>query len=234
MKKILILIAFLCFISGCTIEYEMLYKSENNINETIEISVDNEIALSYADSIEEYFKDIFNSWKNSYNLKNYEYEIKEYQKTSTIIIQKKNDNLNEIINNSVFDFIFKDRNIYKQNNDIIIEMSDYSYNVITEDMLIDYDKTLSSKIKMKIKSNYIVECNADKKNEVTGTYEWEFTPEDAHKKLEIIFTDKLNLTAYLYNMGTVFWITIFIIITILAITLIYKLFKNKISRSNKI
>ena len=113
-------------------------------------------------------------------------------------------------------------------------MSDYLYNVITEDMLIDYDKTLSSKINIKIKSNYKVECNADKKNEITGTYEWEFTPEDANKKLEIIFTDKLNLTAYLYNMGTVFWIKIFATLTILAITLTYKLFKNKISRSNKI
>ena len=237
MKKILLLLFMVFCISGCDVNYELFYKNSGEILENIDVKFSNSNALLYSDSIESYAKDMFNGWRDSYNLKNYDYKLSLGRETSTIKVSKTHDNLSSLINNTAFNTFFSNINISKDesgNNTLIL--SDYVYAVKNEeeDLYLEESTGESSNLYVILRSNYKLNTNADEINESLGIYKWKFTPDDYNKTLKVVFTNSFNVIAYLYNLSSVFIIFLVLILIIFVCVLVVKYIKRKNTNVNKI
>lgn len=237
MKKIFLLLIIVLCISGCDVNYEVFYKKPDNILETVNVKFLNSNALLYNDSVEDYAKDMFNGWRASYDLKNYDYRLSLGAETSTIKVSKTHHNLNSLINNSTFNTFFSNINISKDesgNNTLIL--SDYVYAVKNEekDLYLEESTGESSNLYVILRSNYKLNTNADEINDNIGVYKWKFTPEDSNKTLKVTFTDEFNIFAYFYNLSSVI-ITILVIFVLIVVSIIiFNFIKRKNFNANKI
>lgn len=237
MKKILLLLPIIFFITGCDVNYELFYKGPNDIVENINIEFSNSNALLYNDSVEDYAKDMFNGWKDSYDLKNYDYRLSLGAETSNIKVSKNHNNLNSLINNSAFNAFFSNINILKDesNNNALI-LSDYVYAVKDndDDLYLEENTGESSDLYITLRSNYKLNTNADEINESLGIYKWKFTPNDYNKTLKVVFTNDFNFIAYLYNLSSIFIVAFIFILIIVVCVMIIKYLKKKNINANKI
>lgn len=237
MKKILLLLPIIFFITGCDVNYELFYKGPNDIVENINIEFSNSNALLYNDSVEDYAKDMFNGWKDSYDLKNYDYRLSLGAETSNINVSKNHNNLNSIVNNSAFNAFFSNINISKDEsgNNILI-LSDYVYAVKDndDDLYLEENTGESSDLYITLRSNYKLNTNADEINESLGIYKWKFTPNDYNKTLKVVFTNDFNFIAYLYNLSSIFIVAFIFILIIVVCVMIIKHLKKKNINVNKI
>lgn len=237
MKKILLLLPIIFFITGCDVNYELFYKGPNDIVENINIEFSNSNALLYNDSVEDYAKDMFNGWKDSYDLKNYDYRLSLGAETSNINVSKNHNNLNSIVNNSAFNAFFSNINILKDesNNNALI-LSDYVYAVKDndDDLYLEENTGESSDLYITLRSNYKLNTNADEINESLGIYKWKFTPNDYNKTLKVVFTNDFNFIAYLYNLSSIFIVAFIFILIIVVCVMIIKYLKKKNINVNKI
>lgn len=237
MKKIFLLLIIVLCISGCDVNYEVFYKKPDNILETVNVKFLNSNALLYNDSVEDYAKDMFNGWRDSYDLKNYDYRLSLGAETSKINVSKNHNNLNSLINNSAFNTFFSNINISKDesgNNTLIL--SDYVYAVKNEeeDLYLEESTGESSNLYVILRSNYKLNTNADEINDNIGVYKWKFTPEDSNKTLKVTFTDEFNIFAYFYNLSSVI-ITILVIFVLIVVSIIiFNFIKRKNFNANKI
>lgn len=237
MKKIFLLLIIVLCISGCDVNYEVFYKKPDNILETVNVKFLNSNALLYNDSVEDYAKDMFNGWRASYDLKNYDYRLSLGAETSTIKVSKTHHNLNSLINNSTFNTFFSNINISKNEsgNNILI-LSDYVYAVknMDDDLYLEENTGESSNLFVVLKSNYRLDTNADEINESLGIYKWIFTPDDYNKTLKVVFSNDFNIIAYLYNLSSVFIALFISIFVIIVCVLVVKSIKRKKINVNKI
>lgn len=237
MKKMFLLLIMVFCLSGCDVNYEVFYKEADDILETVNVKFLNSNALLYNDSVEDYAKDMFNGWRDSYDLKNYDYRLSLGAETSTIKVSKNHNNLNSLINNSAFNTFFSNINISKDesgNNTLIL--SDYVYAVKNEeeDLYLEESTGESSNLYVILRSNYKLNTNADEINDNIGVYKWKFTPEDSNKTLKVTFTDEFNIFAYFYNLSSVI-ITILVIFVLIVVSIIiFNFIKRKNFNANKI
>lgn len=237
MKKILLFLPVIFLITGCDVNYELFYKAPDNIVENINVEFLNSNTLLYNDSVEDYARDMFNGWRDSYDLKNYDYRLSLGAETSNINVSKNHNNLNSLINNSAFNTFFSNINISKDesgNNTLIL--SDYVYAVknVDDDLYLEEPSNESSNLYIVIRSNYKLETNADEINDNIGVYKWKFTPEDSNKTLKVTFTDEFNIFAYFYNLSSVI-ITILVIFVLIVVSIIiFNFIKRKNFNANKI
>lgn len=228
MKKILIVLLFIFFLSGCDINYELNYKNPKNIIENLDVSVEKDIIELYSEDSISYFNDVFNSYKTAYDLRNYRYKIYESTSFSKISVNKKHNNIESVINNSLFDTIFAEKSITEKNGEITVYLNDYLY-------LHDDDWDIPAvPINVVIKSNYIVKSNAQEVNDFLGVYKWTFNPQDSDQFLSITFTNELNITAWLFNLNIFVYIVILVFVILLIIFIFIKCYKSKIKNVNKI
>lgn len=237
MKKMFLLLIMVFCLSGCDVNYEVFYKEADDILETVNVKFLNSNALLYNDSVEDYAKDMFNGWRDSYDLKNYDYRLSLGAETSTIKVSKNHNNLNSLINNSAFNTFFNNINISKNEsgNNILI-LSDYVYAVknVDDDLYLEENTGESSNLYVILRSNYKLNTNADEINDSLGIYKWKFTPDDYNKTLKIVFTNDFNFIAYLYNLSSVFIIFFVSIFVVVICVLVVKYIKRKNTNVNKI
>lgn len=228
MKKVLLLLLMLFCITGCNINYELNYKNSGKISEKLEVFVEYDIINLYDENSEGYFTDVFYSYKTAYNLKNYKYKISELGTNSKITVSKIHSSLHSVISNDLLDTIFANKNVTENNGEITMYLSDYLY--LQDD---EWDIP-AEPINVVIKSNYIVKSNAQEVNEFLGIYKWTFNPDDPNQTLDITFTNKLNVTAWMFNLNIVFYIIALLLVALFIIYLFIKFYKGKIKNVNKI
>ena len=230
MKKLVILFLILFVTSGCTIDYEIYYKNKKNVQEKVSIGVEQNVINDYSNSAEDYFYEIFNGWKQSYDLKKYKYDVKTKARYSYINLIKNHDSIKELLENEILDQIFSTKDVYEKDNNIMVTLSDYVYATAQSEMYLESNDSDMFTLSIKFKSNYKVECNADEKNNFTGTYIWHFDKNSLDKKINIKLTEQLNLSAFIINNS--------FILILLGITLIgligYIIIKKIIKRKNMI
>ena len=228
MKKLFLLITILLFVSGCEIDYKIIYNSSNDITEEVTVGVYNSIIYQNDENIEDYFNGIVNSYRESYNLKKYKMSLKERTGSSYMILKKNHKNIEDLLSNEVLNMAFLNRDVYNDGDNLVVKLSGYNYY---------YDDTTQvelSNLNVTLVTNYKVKTNASSANNMLGIYKWEFEPTDEEKTLEIEFTDQLNIIAYIYNIFPLFfWILLFIVIVVLFIFLC-KIIKKRIEKSNEI
>lgn len=228
MKKLFLLIIILLFVSGCEIDYKIIYNSSNDITEEVTVGVYNSIIYQNDENIEDYFNGIVNSYRESYNLKKYKMSLKERTGSSYMILKKNHKNIEDLLSNEVLSMAFLNRDVYNDGDNLVVKLSGYNYY---------YDDTTQvelSNLNVTLVTNYKVKTNASSANNMLGIYKWEFEPTDEEKTLEIEFTDQLNIIAYIYNIFPLFfWILLFIVIVVLFIFLC-KIIKKRIEKSNEI
>lgn len=228
MKKLFLLIIILLFVSGCEIDYKIIYNSSNDITEEVTVGVYNSIIYQNDENIEDYFNGIVNSYRESYNLKKYKMSLKERTGSSYMILKKNHKNIEDLLSNEVLSMAFLNRDVYNDGDNLVVKLSGYNYY---------YDDTTQvelSNLNVTLVTNYKVKTNASSANNMLGIYKWEFEPTDEEKTLEIEFTDQLNIIAYIYNIFPLFfWILLFIVSVVLFIFLC-KIIKKRIEKSNEI
>ena len=228
MKKVLMILVFILFLSGCDIDYQLNYKSSDKILEKLEVSVENEVINLYSENSDVYFKDVFNSYKTAYDLRNYKYKIFELGSYSKISVSKIHHSAESVIDNSLFDSYFANKSITENDGEITFHLSDYLF-------LQDEDWDIPAvPITIVIKSNYIVESNAQDVNNFLGIYKWTFNSEDSGQFLNITFTNRLNVTAWLFNLNVMVYIIVLVFVISIILLILIKLYKNKIKNVNKI
>lgn len=222
-------------LTGCDVKYELYYKNADKVLENVEVSFVNSNALLYADSIEDYASDMFYGWKSSYNLKNYKYRLSLGKDISSINVSKTHNSLESVLQNNAFSSFFKNTNVYAQGDSTVLVFSEYVYAIKNdgEEIYLESDEE-SSNLYVTVKSNYKLESNADEKNEVTGIHKWVFTPEDIDKTLRISFSDDFNFTAYLYNLNSIVWVVLALVIAGVVILIVYMIIKKKSINVNKL
>ena len=60
------------------------------------------------------------------------------------------------------------------------------------------------------------------------------TPEDIDKTLRISFSDDFNFTAYLYNLNSIVWVVLALVIAGVVILIVYMIIKKKSINVNKL
>lgn len=233
MRKIIMLIFVTFITSGCDVNYELYYKSPDSILETINVEVSNSNALLFSNSIECYVDDIFNGWKDSYNLENYKYKLSVGNVTSKVEILKEHNYLQSVIQNNAISSFFKNSKVYNVGDKTTLELTDYIYGITEGDeeiFLDEYDE--DSCLYITIRSNYKLQSNADEINNLTGTYKWVFTSNSINKTLKVSFSREVNICAYLFNLLSVILLpilSVMIIGTILIFVVIIIIKKKKSS-----
>lgn len=228
MKKILIIFIFVVFISGCEMNYEIFYKSPESIIETIEVGVNNSIIYQFDDNLEDYFYNVYNSYKTSYNLEKYKISMKQRTVNSYMNLVKEHSNLNELFENEAMNMFFLDRSVTENENKIIVKLSDYNYYY---EGAVDIEL---GELYITLKSNYKVKTNAISSNNLLGIYKWKITPTNSNQTLEIEFSDDINIVAYIYNLFPwVLWLILFLVLIVLLFV-IYKVIGKRLNKVNKI
>lgn len=233
MKKIIFLLIMIVFFSGCGVNYELYYKSENEIIENVSFKIENRFINMYNTSSLKYLINNLNSYKDFYGISNYQYNLEEEEIYTHYNLNKKHSNIESVINNKLINNYFKNVNYYEVGENYVIELSGYlDYGSDVDDFRPNEDEE-SFLLNIAVKSNYKVKSNADKSNNFTGVYEWTFDPSDEDKTLKITFTDEINVLAWIFNRPVIY-ISAFVIIFSILIFAIVKLFINRNRKINEI
>ena len=194
--KKLILLLFPLFLSGCTVQYNLKINEDLSIEERIITKVE----YGFFDHIEKdpfYARQYIQAMMNDYN-PNYVYswEYLEEEETYGALINRKHNNLEDLINAESIKFFYEGIGIERNSNYITLktvgtinmgliytyaerepeEDDDYTY------IMIPKDTYFSITVPFKVTVH-----NADKIDKETNTYYWLITEKTTNKNIELTF-----------------------------------------------
>ena len=212
---LLILLGFL--LTGCTVDYNIVIKSDNSISENINI---NGQTFSNNEEFSEIKQEIINQLSDNLNKYNYEYTINKNNNQVLVEINKES-NFKELLNNSLYNEVFEDYELFV--NKGIQSFRNAGSNYLAELFVVknyEEDLKVSKKIdtlNINIKfENIVTSTNADKYDEKTNTYTWVFKEEDINKTIKFSYD-----TSQKFKENNMFeFKNIIIIIVIVLIVLI--------------
>lgn len=192
MKKIIILLSLCLFLTGCTIDYNIVMKNDKSIVENSNIRIYNSELKNYNYTLEEIRKGKEESYKDFLKKLHYKYDFKIVDNNVDIILNRTSDSIKEIEKNPYFQGVY---------NTIKVDETNDTYTVIVDSIYNGYktfnpDETIGIDIRptqfnLNIKfMNDVISSNADKKDEKTNTHTWIFDKNTKDKS--IIFTVKNN------------------------------------------
>lgn len=220
MKKIIILIIFILFITGCKVEYNLVIKDNFNVSETVSMTgTDDFFALFYKSDKLNVVNMFLDEGRKEDLLKNgYQYEIVEKERPY-VIATKDYNNLNDFKEQTIFlEQYFDDIELVEEND--IISLKTNQFKPIFDDSL---ERYVIKTTKVNITCPFeVIDNNATEYDKKTNTYSWYINDDttsfslllsyDTNKIYEIpkdndlimvivsvIFIIGLMITAYILN-----------------------------------
>ena len=189
MKKIVILIIALFLITGCSVKYNVVINEDLTVNEEAKISGTERLYEPYYKTTKKHvlesFLDIYNNFLKE---NNYQYKLVE-EKEPYITINKKYNNVEEYINNSILFNDYFDEIKYTENGSKKkIETVGFHENEIDNP-----DRFYVEELEIAIKCSYKVKNHtATKVDKMTNTYYYELNENNDRILLEYDVSSKFN------------------------------------------
>lgn len=205
MKKFLLIISLL-FLSGCTIDYNVLIKNNGEIEEKSLLNFQNNIVDSSV-SIKEMFENRMTYYKSvpdylncffDYSINTNDSLFKTFCKFKNVVEFKKSKILSDVFKNIS---VSKEQNITK----MIISGYDY-YSIYTNNSESpEYDpakdKTAVKKMTIAIElEKEVVNSNADRFDNESNTYYWELDPYTTKKEISISYNQNTRYDIVIKNI----------------------------------
>lgn len=173
MKKLIILVTLLLFLSGCEIKYNLLITDEEKIKETISVNIPNETIANYNMSIPEFLDYYSNIYQQNEGYENFNITSKEGKSISSITAVREYGSLDEYKNSYSFKSLFNTATIERIGKYVSFTTSDNLFlQSIKNDELVESseaNKTYEISIKF---YNEVANHNADKVDKKNNIYTW--------------------------------------------------------------
>lgn len=229
MKKIIIILMFIYFLTGCAVSSEITIDKDLNVQEQVKMTGTSEFFSRYSKSLPITTVNMLLDGNRKETLleNGYTYYIDKTGNYPVVVATKNYSSIDSFVKNTIFKKqYFENFETYQENNLVTIKADDF-----IEFIEGDIELYEISNFSLKIKIPFIAtEHNADDYDPKTNTYIWHITDETLDKEINLTF-DKTKI--YVYNL--VMYISIFIL-SILVIILIFVGFKltKKSKINNKI
>ncbi len=173
MKKLIILVVTLLFLSGCEIKYDLLITDKEEVKESIYVYVPNETIADYNMSVPEFLDYYSNIYQVNEGYENFKVTSKEGKSVSYIKATRNYSSLDEYKNSYSFKSLFNTATIERIGKYVSFTTSENMFlESIKNDELVETseaNKTYEINIKF---YNKVANHNADKVDEKNNIYTW--------------------------------------------------------------
>lgn len=177
MKKILLI--SLLFLTGCSVQYDLVITDKEEVKEKFYVYVDNEIIENNSMSIDEYLDHYSSIYSQNERYKNFNITTKEGKNKSYFKVNRTYKNLNDYTDSYSFKSMFDYAEIERGNKYTSFTTSSNAYlKALKNDELIsESSKYDSFKISIKF-YNEVVNHNADEVDKKNNIYTWNVEEDD--------------------------------------------------------
>ena len=170
MKKVMILIIMLTFITGCTIKYDIRIDSNLKVKETIRITEDNDILGIYNHDLKVIPKQRIDEYKNISGFRQLKLKKEIFQNDKTGgIIEANYNSLDDYSKSGTFTSLFNSLSVNESSSVATVTISDYNYSFFE----FDEEGTQIDDVEVSIRfHNKVVSSNSKSYDKKTNTYTW--------------------------------------------------------------
>ena len=236
MKKLIILVTLLLFLSGCEIKYNLLITDEEKIKETISVNIPNETIANYNMSIPEFLDYYSNIYQQNEGYENFNITSKEGKSISSITAVREYGSLDEYKNSYSFKSLFNTATIERIGKYVSFTTSENMFlQSIKNNELVEMsaaDKTYEISIKF---YNEVANHNADKVDEKNNIYTWNINKNTTKDKIYFKIGPKVRYDVKIKDYITNHLFTIiFFGVLFISIIIVSLYFYIKIKKSDEI
>lgn len=234
-KKFLILFTAL-FLTGCSVDYNLVITDKRIVKENFEVTVNNSKMTENYSSVDEYLDYFSNMYKEMPGNEKYTIKTKKGTSFSSFIVSNQYANLNDYVESRSFNSMFDDAAItdvgsyvtFKTTKNVYLEMLNADY-IIDENYYYD-----EFKINIKFYNN-VVDHNADSVDASNNVYTWVVTSSNPKDYVYFKIDGKKRYDIIIKDIIQTHFIEFLVVGGVVVVAIIGGLyFTIKIKRSNKI
>lgn len=234
MKKIvkkLMLILSIFFITGCSVNYDLLIQANGKVDEKIKLTIPNEEIIVTDKNIKKTVKNEINTYLKFDNYRAYEFKPQYYRNSTDVLISRSYENLEQYKNSVFLKNLFDQLYVFPIKKDTVIQTGgNYHYSYLYGGGENANNSKISSATLTIILEHDVVESNADKVDKNNNTFTWYLDKNNKTKEIYIRFSDKLRYDIIIKNFifKNIFHILIWssLIITLL-VGFVYLLYQQR-------
>ena len=225
--KLLLLPIMILFLTGCTVDYNVIVTSKHQVIEDITISKLIETINEEGYTAQETKQAMDNSYKSYFKKNNFDYKFDITKKALEVNLKRKSNNFNKIRRLTYFQSLFNDADIENKNGIYSFKTNgDY----MPEDLFFDSSNISDvegvTRVNLNVQfHNVVLESNADSYNKETNTYTWILTGDLKEKSIEFKLSNKKRydiIVKYIWKNYSI-RIIIFTVLFLLALIFIIRL-----------
>ena len=236
MKKIIILVMSLLFLSGCEIKYDLLITDKEEVKESIYVYVPNETIADYNMSVPEFLDYYSNIYQANEGYENFKVTSKEGKSISYIKAIRNYSSLDEYKNSYSFKSLFNTATIERIGKYVSFTTSENMFlQSIKNNELVEMseaDKTYEINIKF---YNEVANHNADKVDEKNNIYTWNINKNTTKDKIYFKIGPEVRYDVKIMDYIQSHLTTLIVIGSIFVFIIIISIyFYIKVKKSNEI
>lgn len=228
--KVLLFIIFLFLFTGCTVDYNITFKSDNTLDENIQISESTELLKESGYTIDEIVESKIDSYSDEISNNSFSIKRVNNDTNTSVILSSSNKSVSKFIEFPYFTKMFNGADIDEKNNIYSFETNGiYNQSGLFYDLSGTVDEGFIDQININIKfEDSVISTNADSYDESTDTYTWTINSETEDKsiKFELLKTNEEKNSKETFNFMYIL-IGIGVIVGIIIIVLLYAMGLNK-------
>lgn len=184
-KKILLIIAVIFLITGCSVDYKATVYSNYRVKETASFIGRNDILINYNENIDTYLDSQIDSYEKISLFKTYKFNKKINDDFSYVKSTKIYRNLKSYIKSPIIEQLFEDIDIKEENGTVTFTtIGETYYGQYFDDNQKHEPEFFIDEITIKLRfHNEIIEHNADHLNVAENTLEWNINSNNQEPKL---------------------------------------------------
>lgn len=220
MKKNIMLLIICIFLTGCSVDYNLIVNEDLSINEQINASE----TEAYFDKEYTYYERkeaIDNLWENMTSVYDKKYTYTYNSNDTGVIVNNNYNSIEEYIDSKLYKQYFENVEYEKNGNKVIIKSTGEFYPYTTQ----DFEKFPINDFKLNIKVPFkVVKNNADS---VEGNiYTWKIDSKTKDKSLYLEFDTSKNYTNSSRAIDFKIIFGIILVVSIIGIYIYYNIKKN--------
>ena len=173
MKKIILIIVTLIFLTGCEVKYDLVITDKETVKESFNVYVDNNEIYKSGMTIQEYLDYYSHLYLENEGYENFVVKGIEDKNVSRFLVKRNYSNLDDYIKSYSFKNLFNTASIERIGSYISFTTSNNTYleSIKNDEILSENNENYTYEINIKF-YNEVVNHNADKIDEKNNIYTW--------------------------------------------------------------
>ena len=173
MKKIILIIVTLIFLTGCEVKYDLVITDKETVKESFNVYVDNNEIYKSGVTIQEYLDYYSHLYLENEGYENFVVKGIEDKNVSRFLVKRNYSNLDDYIKSYSFKNLFNTASIERIGSYISFTTSNNTYleSIKNDEILSENNENYTYEINIKF-YNEVVNHNADKIDEKNNIYTW--------------------------------------------------------------